>query len=174
MKLCKRNFRGEKLEALFFILSIGLALVVFGIVALKVESGGFAWGVAIPSILFGLVLMGTGIGVAARTNGQIAEIKADYASDPVAIVQKELPRMEKVNKNFRTTFFAFGVLAVLGLVFHYLAGPTWGRGLGALLILVGALGLLIDGFAERRAVPYTDALKEITAQHNANHPMSID
>ena len=68
IEIMQTYFRGEKLEAIFFILTIGLALVVFGIVALKAESGGFAWGVAIPSILFGLVLMGTGIGVAARTN----------------------------------------------------------------------------------------------------------
>jgi hypothetical protein len=75
--------------------------------------------------------------------------------------------MEKVNANFKTTFYAFGALALLGLALHYLAGPGWGRGLGTMLILVGALGLLIDGFAERRAVPYTAALEEIAMQQPA-------
>ena len=32
------------------------------------------------------------------------------------------------------------------------------RGLGAVLIVVGAIGLLIAGFAERRTVPYIAAL----------------
>ena len=169
IEVMQTYFRGEKLEAIFFILTIGLALVAFGIVAFKAESGGFAWGVAVPSIVFGLVLMGTGIGVAARTNSQIAEIKTGYQSDPGAMVKKELPRMEKVNANFRTTFYVFGVLAAIGLAFHYLAGPTWGRGLGAVLILVGALGLLIDGFAERRAVPYAAALEEIAGENRSTH-----
>ena len=74
----------------------------------------------------------------------------------------ELPRMEKVNANFRLTFYAFGVLVALGLVLHYVGGQ-WGRGLGAALILIGALGLLVDSFAERRAEPYTQALQEIAA-----------
>jgi hypothetical protein len=157
-------FRGEKLEALFFILTIGVALIAFGIVALKAETGGFAWGVAIPAILFGLVLVGTGIGVAWRTDAQVAELKKAYETDAAAMAKEEMPRMEKVNANFRTTFYVFGILAAVGLGLHYLAGPTVGRGLGAMLILVGALGLLVDGFAERRAVPYTQALQEEATQ----------
>jgi hypothetical protein len=136
-------------------------------VALKAESGGFAWGIAIPSFLFGLVLIGAGAGVAWRTGGQVAEIRSGYEKDLTVMVGKELPRMEKVNANFRTTFYAFGALALLGLVLHYLAGPSWGRGLGTMLILVGALGLLTDGFAERRAEPYTAALEEIAKQQPA-------
>ena len=49
----------------------------------------------------------------------------------------------------------------MGLGVHYLGGPNWGRGLGAALILISAIGLLIDGFAERRAEYYTAALEEI-------------
>jgi hypothetical protein len=33
------------------------------------------------------------------------------------------------------------------------------------LILISAIGLLVDGFAERRAIPYTAALKEIAGKH---------
>lgn len=36
-----------------------------------------------------------------------------------------------------------------------------------MLVLVGALGLLIDGFAERRAEPYTKALVELSGKHGA-------
>lgn len=69
--------------------------------------------------------------------------------------------MEKVNANFKLTLFVFGVLAAVGLGVHYLGGPNWGRGLGAALILISAIGLLVDGFAERRAEPYTVALEQI-------------
>ena len=154
-------FRGEKLEALWFILPAGILLVILGVVALKAERGGFAWGVAIPCLLFGLVLAGTGIGVGTRTKGQVTEIEDAFRNNPVEMVQTELPRMEKVNANFKLTFIVFGALAAVGLGVHYLGGPNWGRGLGAVLILVGAIGLLVDGFAERRAVPYTAALEEI-------------
>ena len=164
-------FRGEKLEALCFILPIGLLLLAFGAVALKAERGGYAWGIAIPCFLFGLVLVGTGIGVGGRTSGQVAELERGFAKAPAAMVAKELPRMEKVNSNFRTTFIAFGVLAVLGLALHYLVAG-WGRGLGAVLLLVGAIGLLIDGFAERRALPYTAALQKLAAQHTGANAAS--
>ena len=58
-------------------------------------------------------------------------------------------------------FIVFGVLIATGLGIHYLGGPNWGRGLGAALILISAIGLLVDGFAERRAEPYTVALEQI-------------
>ena len=158
-------FRGEKLEALWFIIPIGILLMVFGVVALKAERGGFAWGIAIPCFIFGLILIGTGTGVGLRTAGQIAEIEKGFNETPAAMVEKELPRMEKVNANFRLTFIAFGIVAALGLLIHYLCGPEWGRGFGAVLILAASIGLLIDGFAERRAIPYTSALEEISMQH---------
>ena len=77
--------------------------------------------------------------------------------------------MQKVNANFRLTLYAFGALAAIGLGLHYLVTTDWARGLGAVLILVGAVGLLIDGFAERRAAPYTKALQSIAEQDN-EHP----
>ena len=157
-------FRGEKLEALGAILPVGILLVTFGAVAVKAEIGGFAWGIAVPAILGGLVLIATGVGVGMRTAGQVAELEKSYQANPVAMAREELPRMEKVNANFRTTFIVFGVLAALGLGIHYLAGPNLGRGLGATLILIGGIGLLIDGFAERRAEPYTLALQEIAKE----------
>lgn len=157
-------FRGEKLEALWFILPVGVLLIVFGVVALKAERGGFARGVAIPCILFGLIFMGTGIGVGIRTKGQVADIEQSFRNSPAAMAQKELPRMEKVNANFKLTFVVFGVLAAVGLGVHYLGGPNWGRGVGAALILISAIGLLVDGFAERRAHPYTAALEEIAGR----------
>jgi len=163
-------FRGEKIEAIWFIAVTGILLVVFGAVALKAERGGYAWGVAIPAILFGLVLMGVGATVGSRTDRQVAAIEHDFHQNPSALVEKELPRMEAVNANFRVTFYALGILVAAGLLFHYLAGPEWGRGLGSTLMLLGAIGLLIDGFAERRAEPYTAALVQMKATNRNADP----
>lgn len=172
-------FRGEKIEAMWFIAVTGVALLIFGGVALKVERGGYSWGVAIPSLLFGVILLGVGLGVGLRTNQQVTEIEISFKQNPSALLQKELPRMEKVNSNFRTTYYALGALAFLGLLIHYLVGPEWGRGLGSTLVLLGAIGLLIDGFAERRAEPYTAALIRLEAEikdaghHQIGVPMSL-
>ena len=160
-------FQGEKLEALWYILPSGILLVVLGITALKVEQGGFAWGVAVPCFLFGLILLGTGIGVGFRTDSQVAKLERVYAQSPAQLAEIEMPRMEKVNANFRTTFYLFGVIVFFGLGVHYLGGEHWGRAIGAVLILAGGIGLLIDGFAERRAVPYTEALQQISISDSA-------
>lgn len=53
-------FRGEKLEALIFIIPAGLAFLLYAVVALKAEQGAYAWGIAIPCLLFALILTVTG------------------------------------------------------------------------------------------------------------------
>ncbi|MCL1621611.1 hypothetical protein [Ralstonia pseudosolanacearum] len=163
-------FRGEKTEAICFIGVTGILLVIFGMAALKAERGGYAWGVTVPSILFGLVLIGVGAGVGLRTDRQVAEIERSFHESPLALVKKELPRMQRVNANFRVTFYALGVLVAVGLLIHYMCGAELGRGLGSTLILLGAIGLLIDGFAERRAEPYTMALTRLDAEYRSAVP----
>ena len=44
----------------------------------------------------------------------------------------------------------------------------WAHGLGPALIMIGALGFFIDGFAERRARPYTVALEALAAEHGVS------
>jgi hypothetical protein len=159
-------FRGEKLEALAFILPAGLLLVVFGVLFLKAERMAFTWGAALPAIAFGIVLIATGISVGARTAGQVAEVTRAFEESPATMVRAELPRMNKVNENFRTMFVAFGVAVALGLVLVYAIRVDWAQGIGAMLILIGGLGLVIDGVASRRAVPYTAALEAIAAEQS--------
>lgn len=85
-----------KIEAVAFIIPVGILLVTFGVIALKAERGGFAWGVAVPCLLFGLVAIGIGTGIAVRTAGQVAEITRGYEEAPTEMLAKELPRMQKV------------------------------------------------------------------------------
>lgn len=157
-------FRGEKLEAMLFILPLGVLLVAFGGVALKVERGGFAWGIAIPCFLFGLVLIATGSVIAWRTEGQVADLASRFEEAPAAMVEQELPRIRRVNANFRTTFVGFGVAAALGVGLIFVVGTGWAQGLGSALVLLAAIGFLVDGFASRRALPYTAALVTLAEQ----------
>ena len=168
IELMHTYFRGEKLEAFGFILPIGILLLVYGIVILKIERSGLTFGVAIPIILFGLVLVSTGLGVGLRTPGQVADLTQRYEDSLAQLIQTELPRIQKVNVNFRRTYWASGILAFIGLIFVYLVKTDWAHGLGAALILIGALGLIVDGFAERRAAQYTEALRELAEQHQTD------
>jgi TRAP-type uncharacterized transport system fused permease subunit len=165
LEIMNTYFRGEKLEAWFFILPVGLLLVVLGVVALKAERGGYAWGVAVPCFLVGLTFIATGIGVGSRTDGQVAELTRGYEDARAEMVRGELPRMEKVSALFRTTYVVFGVFTVVGLLLIFALNFGWSKGLGAALILVAALGFLIDGFAGRRTVPYIQALEQVASEH---------
>lgn len=162
LELMQVYFRGERIEALAFILPAGLALALVGAVMLRGERDAFAWSLALPAILFGLALVGTGLGVGLRTPAQLANLAQGLASDPAAMVAAELPRMQRVNANFGLMFVGFGVLIVAGLILFYAVRSEWAQGLGIALMVGGALGLLIDGVASRRALPYTAALEQLT------------
>ena len=57
-------------------------MLAFAAVALRAERGGFAWGLAIPLIVFGLFAIGVGAAVGLRTAGQVAAIESGFQSDP--------------------------------------------------------------------------------------------
>ncbi len=158
-------FRGERIEALFFIAPAALILFVLAGAALKSEGGAFGIGLAAPLVLFGLVALGTGLTVGFRTPAQVAAIEAEVATNPTAMLERELPRMRKVNANWPVLLGTWAALVVIGLALRFGLKSDWAHGVGPGLILVGAAGFLIDGFAERRARPYTAALEALATQH---------
>ncbi len=157
-------FDGERLEAFFFILPAGLIMLILAGTALKAEGGAYGIAMAVPLIVFGLVLAATGLGVGLRTRAQVEQLEKDYAASPKAMVEKELPRMEKVNANWPKYLAVWTALVVAGLVFRFAFKADWAHGLGPGLLLAGAIGFLVDGFAERRSRPYTAALVELAAK----------
>ncbi|RLB44086.1 MAG: hypothetical protein DRH30_02205 [Deltaproteobacteria bacterium] len=157
-------FRGERIESLYFIVPIGIAMVAFAAVTLRAERGGFAWGLAVPLVLFGVFAIGIGAAVGLRTTGQVAELEAGFQSDRGAMVAEELPRMQKVNDNWPLYIGMWTTLVLVGLGLRFGLKADWAHGLGPAIILIGAMGFLIDGFAERRARPYTDALEVLAAE----------
>ncbi|GAB4520992.1 MAG: hypothetical protein Tsb0020_39600 [Haliangiales bacterium] len=152
-------FRGEKLEAVFFIIPLGVALAALAVVALRYERGGFAWGVAVPCVVFSLLLMSVGVTVAARTAGQVAALDQGFATAPAETLAAELPRMHMVQQNFQTYLWIMGALGLLGLGLRFVLSASWAHAAGAVLVLAAGLAFLIDGFAERRARPYVAALE---------------
>ena len=152
-------FRGERLESACFIAPAGLILFAIAIAALRSETPTYAWSVAAPCFVFGLLLVVVGVAVAARTPGQVAALVEGLQSSRAATLSEELARMDRVVRNFHVTQPVFGALALLGLVLRFGLKAEWAQGLGSVLALAGAMGLMIDGFASRRAEPYLEALK---------------
>lgn len=155
-------FRGERIEALYYILPAGLILIGLAVTAIYSDRGVFGWSMATPLLLLGLVAVGTGLHVGLRTPAQVADLEQQYQQDRQTLLSEEIARMDKVNANWPRLIATWAILVVAGLILRFVVDSDWAHGLGPALILAGAVGFMIDGFAERRAQPYTAAL------HNEN------
>jgi hypothetical protein len=169
-ELMQSYFRGERMEALFYIMPAGILFFALAATALGSDRGGFGWGLAVPLVVFGLALVGVGTGIALRTPSQVEALDRAFQEDSAAMVREELPRMQKVNSNWPKLIATWAALVVIGLGLRFVVRADWAHGVGPALILAGAVGFLIDGFAERRARPYTAALEAIAAQHTSKSP----
>jgi hypothetical protein len=151
--------RGEKLEALVFILPLGLASIVFGAWLLTDTKEPFFRGIACPFLVLGLALTFVGATVGFRTPAQAERLTTAFVTQPEATRAEEQARMEKVN-GARSMYLAVrATFAVVGLLLRFALQNEFGRGIGIALVFFAGVGLLIDGFAERRAHPYTKALE---------------
>ncbi len=155
-------FQGEKLEALIFILPIGLLCMVFGGWLLSEGQPGFTRGVALPFIAMGLVIAIIGGTVGFRTPSQVAEIQQAYAVNQAEAIEGERVRMEKVNNAWSWYLALWIVFIILGLGLRLLTQSDFLRGLGIALVFFAGVGLMIDGFADRRARDYANVINAIT------------
>jgi hypothetical protein len=80
-------------------------------------------------------------------------------ADVPSAVQAETERMAKVNKAWPMYLVIWGLFGLVGLVLRFAWSSDFLQGLGIALVFFAGVGLLIDGFAERRTHPYMDALK---------------
>ncbi len=152
-------FQGEKMEALVFILPVGLLSVVFGAWLLTDQPTSFARGVAIPFLLMGLLMTTVGGVVGYRTPAQAAALELSLQADPQAALKTELARMTKVNQAWHVYLAIWGLFGVAGLGLRFATSSDLLQGVGIALIFFAGVGLLIDGFAERRTHPYMEAIQ---------------
>lgn len=161
-------FRGERMQALL-IVPAGVLFLGTAFAAWRTQHGGQAWATAVPAAIFGLILVGVGLGVALRTPAQVAGLEAHHARDVAAMLQDEVPRMQQVMVLFSRTIPTFGVLTLVGLGLRFgLRGNEWAAALGAVLVAGGGIGLMVDGFAARRAEVYLGALERLAAAHQTS------
>jgi hypothetical protein len=153
-------FGGELREALIFILPFGLLSLVFGLWLWIDTPTSFTRGVAIPFLVMGLVMTTVGGGVGFRTPSQLRQLDNSVRLEPAQTVAAEVARMAGVNARWVWYLWAWAAFGVAGLALRFGAQHPGARGLGAALVLFCGVGLLVDGFAERRAHEYAAALAQ--------------
>lgn len=154
-------FDGEKTEALVFILPVGLLSLVFGAWLWVDSAGGFMRGVAVPCLVMGLLMSAVGGVVGLRTPGQVAQLEQSLQQAPEparAALEAEAARMAKVNAAWTQYLILWGLMGVAGLGLRFATPGDFTQGLGIALVFFAGVGLLVDGFAERRTHPYLAAL----------------
>lgn len=153
-------FSGELQESLVFILPVGLLSLVFGVWLLTDAPTAFTRGVSIPFLAMGLLMTAIGSTVGFRTPQQVAQLRHDVRSGEQAVLEAEMARMEGVNRRWRVYLVLWAAFGVTGLALRFMSAGAFPRGLGAALVLFAGVGLLVDGFAERRAEHYAAALAD--------------
>jgi hypothetical protein len=156
-------FSGELHESLVFILPIGLLSLVFGVWLLVDTPTSYTRGVAVPFLLVGLAMSAIGGGVGFRTPSQLRGIEAQLATAPTATISAEVSRMAGVNARWRGYLVVWAAFGVAGMALRFGLAHPGARGLGSALVFFAGVGLLVDGFAERRAKEYARDLDVLAA-----------
>lgn len=155
-------FTGEKAEA-FWILTAGVASLVAAVALWFWARDPFARGLAMAL----LIVAGLGIGVGGtvyfRSDAQATELLAQQHSAPAQFAAEEGSRIETVVKSFPQYRIGYAVAVLLALFFVFVMGKPSQHGFAVGLLLLAALGLTIDFYAERRAQQYQQALQAVGA-----------
>ncbi|MBL0055707.1 MAG: hypothetical protein IPP31_05825 [Chitinophagaceae bacterium] len=162
-----KYFIGEKQESLLFLV-LGITAIIAAIIFyffIKTHPACFK-GAAIPLMAIGLIQVTVGYTVYARSDKQRLDIAYTLGTEPVSYAKTvELPRMEKVMKNFGIYRWVEIVLALLGigLFFYFRTNPEkeFLKGLGIALAIQALLMLGADAFAEKRGRIYTNELNKL-------------
>lgn len=156
-----KYFTGEKLESFLF-LGLGLLGIALAVIFLSVTKTSFMKGIAIPFILVAALEIMVGLTLIYRSPKDIIRVET-YLSKKTEMIQKEeIPRMEKVMRNFVLFRYTEIALIIIGVILMYGARQNflW-NGIGLGLFIQSSTVLLLDFFAERRGEVYLEYLKSM-------------
>jgi ABC-type xylose transport system permease subunit len=150
--------------------SAGLLLLIIGMVSLLlaatcffVMKTNFYKGVATPLLILGLFMGVVGFSVYNRSDADRTRNVYAYDMNPAQLKDTEIPRMEKVMRNFVWMMYIEMTLLVAGiglfLYFRLQPATDFWKGLGMSLALLAMLALAADYVAKQRASIYLNGLK---------------
>jgi hypothetical protein len=119
-------------------------------------------GIAIPFLLVSSLEIIVGLTLIYRSPKDILRVET-YLSEKTEMIQtEEIPRMEKVMRNFILFRYTEITLIFLGVILMYGArqNSLW-NGIGVGLFIQSSTVLLLDFFAERRGEVYLEYLKSM-------------
>lgn len=155
-----RYFDGERTGGVLFLVIAAVAILVS--VHLLANESDYRF-VAAPLLVIAALQLVTGASVFLRTPKQVTRLAVQLDDKPEAFRAVELPRMERVERNFRILKVVAIVLLVTGIALTYLfRGNVWLYSVGLGLIAQGAASLVLDLVAERRAEQYLGVLRNFS------------
>ena len=158
-------FLAEKQGSLLFIV-VGLVTIALSLLFFFLMRGSFYKGAAVPLLIIGLLQFEGAYTVYKRSDEDRVRNVYAYGANPNQLKKDELPRMQKVNRNF--VFYRWIEIALLlagaGLVFYFKSthNGQFGFGRGVALVLQSAIMLGADYMAEQRAHEYTRGIEAFT------------
>ena len=156
-----KYFNGEKAESYLFI-AIGIMALAMALYFAFVLKTSFWRGVAIPFVLVALLELIVGYTIVTRSPKDTLRVENYIKVDPEKIATDEIPRMEKVMRNFVIYRYVEIALIILGMVFLYRAtNNPFCKGIGLGLFIQASSVLVLDFFAERRGHIYLAYLKDL-------------
>ena len=155
-------FAGEKAEALW-ILAAGVLSLVGAIVLWFVAREPFARGLAMALLIMAGLGLSVGGTVYFRSDAQSQQLIEQQRTDPAQFADEEGQRIREVVRSFAQYRIGYAVAALLALFFVFVMGKPSQHGFAVGLLLLAALGLTIDFFAERRAERYQQGLQAVGA-----------
>ena len=160
MSSIEKYFNGEKAESYVFIV-IGMVALLIAFYFVFTLKTSFWRGVAIPFILVAMLEFIIGYTIVKRSPKDIYRVESFIKVQPSKITLDEIPRMEKVMKNFIIFRYVEICLILLGIILMYSSlNDTLWRGIGLGLFMQASIVLSLDFFAERRGHIYLEYLKE--------------
>lgn len=155
-----RYFDGERTGSVLLLVIAAVAILVS--VHLLVNESDYRFAAA-PLLVIAALQLVTGASVFLRTPKQMTRLAVQLDDQPEAFRAVELPRMERVARNFRILKVVEIVLLAAGIALTYLfRGNLWIYSVGLGLIAQGAASLVFDLVAERRAVQYLEVLRNFS------------
>ncbi|MGE0771378.1 MAG: hypothetical protein AB7K37_06690 [Cyclobacteriaceae bacterium] len=142
-------------------IAIGItAIAIAAYFLLKVKEPyyiGMSW----PLLTIGVLFLVVCTGVFVRSPKDTARVTEFVQSGSPQLQREEIPRMEKVMKNFRVIMVVEVILILLSIGLLLLAplSPAW-KGAFAGILIMASLLLCFDYLADKRGQVYWDFLKQ--------------